>query len=127
VEVRVIDFEIDDDWDDEDAAPGPSALDPDTKRVRILSEKCATCIFKPGNKMELREGARDQLVEETLAADSYIVCHSTLPYFKHPEAQPAVCRGFWDVHARDSLATRLVLMNNMAQWTEPPGGDSARA
>ena len=31
--------------------------------VRVQAEKCVTCIFKPGNKMDLRKGRLKDMVE----------------------------------------------------------------
>ncbi|VVJ22703.1 Uncharacterised protein [Amycolatopsis camponoti] len=74
---------------------------------RTLEDKCPTCIFRPGNLMHLADGARDDMVRAALARGSWIVCHTTLPDAGIPRGQQAICRGFWDVHARDSFGCRL--------------------
>lgn len=62
---------------------------------------CATCVFRPGNLMELRPGRLRAMVQESLENDSFIPCHKTL------DGEKAVCRGFYDRHARDSLGCRF--------------------
>lgn len=76
---------------------------------RVLSTKCATCIFRPGNRMHLPPGYRDQLVQQALDRDSWIVCHATLPDTGNPVGSQAICRGFWDLHAADSAGCRLAI------------------
>ena len=85
--------------DNVDEEPPPYRLsvgDPALGKTRLLSRECATCIFKPGNRMHLAPGRLKQLVAEARADDhGYIVCHSTLPYAGSP-IPPAICRGFAD-------------------------------
>jgi hypothetical protein len=47
-------------------------------KTRLLSRQCPTCVFKPGNLMKLRTGRLHDLIAQACAAESYIVCHSTL-------------------------------------------------
>lgn len=61
-------------------------------KVHVLSGKCATCIFRPGNKMHLAEGRVESMVAGARRDESSITCHSTL----YGAAPPAVCRGFYD-------------------------------
>ncbi|ROO62991.1 hypothetical protein EDC02_5000 [Micromonospora sp. Llam0] len=83
--------------------PGASVGDPVLGKSRMLSRQCATCIFKPGNPMHLQEGRLRDLLAETLAAGTYVVCHSTLPHYLYPNAQPAICRGFADGYTSQAL------------------------
>lgn len=63
-------------------------------KVHVLAEKCATCIFRPGNLMDLQPGRVKGMVDDCLAEDGgNIPCHSTI---YEEEVQPAICRGFWD-------------------------------
>ena len=71
-------------------------------RLHVLAEKCATCIYRPGNLMHLDEGRREQIEQDNLDSQSALTCHSTLPYGPHPQAEGAVCRGFYDVTRRRS-------------------------
>jgi hypothetical protein len=67
-------------------------------RVHVKREKCPTCIFRPGNVMDLRRGRVAQMVRDAKRNDSCIVCHDTLGTREH-----AVCRGFFELHATSPL------------------------
>lgn len=69
--------------------------------LHVCRERCSTCIFRPGNLMQLRPGRVRSMIDESLAGDGAISCHKTL------DGQQAVCRGFYDLHARDTLICRL--------------------
>ncbi|MFE9690662.1 hypothetical protein [Micromonospora sp. NPDC005806] len=80
-----------------------SVGDPDLGKSRLLSRQCDTCVFAPGNKMHLTPGRLRDLVAEARARESFIICHSTLPHYKHPDAKPAICRGFADRYHTQAL------------------------
>lgn len=66
-------------------------------KVRVHSEKCTTCVFRPGNLMHLSDGVLQGLIDATLTDESQagnIPCHDTL----YLEAG-AICRGWWDGYA----------------------------
>ena len=69
--------------------------------LRVCADLCSTCIFRPGNLMDLRAGRVRAMVDGAKADDSAIVCHATL------DGARAVCRGYWDRHQRDTLLCRL--------------------
>lgn len=85
----------------------PDVFDAELGKVRVLAERCQTCIFWPGNRMHLPGGRLEELVEANVAADALLTCHQTLPYGPHPEVPPAVCAGFWAKHRRRTLLGRL--------------------
>jgi hypothetical protein len=60
-------------------------------RVHVLTARCATCIFRPGNLMHLGLGRVESMVAEALREEAAITCHSTL---YRDDVQPAVCAGF---------------------------------
>lgn len=70
----------------------------DQEGVRVMAEKCPTCIFRPGNLMHLQPGRVREMVDEAKGKEGGIVCHATLDDKKH-----AVCRGFFDKHATPLL------------------------
>lgn len=74
---------------------------------RLLAEKCSTCIFRPGNLMDLKSGRVKQMVEDSVAGGGFITCHKTLPYGDHPDAGAAICRGFYDAHGPRSNVLRV--------------------
>lgn len=76
-------------------------------RVYVCREMCATCIFRPGNLMQLQPGRVRSMVDEARSGESTIVCHSTLH-----KSQNAACRGFFDRYPTQPLqiADRLGLV-----------------
>ncbi|MBK3624329.1 hypothetical protein JHN59_05635 [Streptomyces sp. MBT49] len=79
--------------------------DPATWTVRVCTEKCTTCIFRPGNLMDLTPGRLAQMIRDAIANEGHIVCHSTLG-----TDASAICAGY-AAHPRGraaSLALRLV-------------------
>jgi hypothetical protein len=75
-------------------------------KVYVCAKECATCIFRPGNLMQLRAGRVRQMVDDAKADESTIVCHKTLT------GDNAVCRGFYDRYPTQPLqiAERLGLV-----------------
>lgn len=82
-------------------------------KVHVCSRECDTCIFRPGNLMQLRSGRVREMVNGALDNDSAIICHSTL------HGPNAVCRGFYDRYAAGSLPLRLAEPFGMLVWQEP--------
>jgi hypothetical protein len=69
--------------------------------LRVCSEMCDTCIFRPGNLMELKPGRVRGMVAESIRNDSFIPCHKTL------DGDRAVCRGFYDAYGDRTLGCRF--------------------
>ena len=91
----------------DDREHAPSVGDPVLGKTRLLSERCATCILRPaGERIALTNDRVRQFVQDTVAAGSYVVCHSTLPSTAPGGAPPAVCRGFADRY--DTRALRII-------------------
>lgn len=72
-------------------------------KVHVLTEMCPTCVFRPGNLMDLDPGRLAGMVREAVEAQSCIPCHTTLPYHPKGSNRQAVCRGFFDRHATQPL------------------------
>jgi hypothetical protein len=53
--------------------------------------------------MYLEPGRLKDLVEQTLAEQSYVVCHETLPGVAPEGTAPAICRGFADRYSTNAL------------------------
>ncbi|WP_416875866.1 hypothetical protein [Kitasatospora sp. SC0581] len=90
-----------------DDDPAPAVADPATREVRVLARLCDTCIYRPGNLMNLAPGRVRQLAAEALATDGHIVCHSTLPALAPPGTKGAICRGFANAHGNAIYALRI--------------------
>lgn len=89
-------------------------------RPRLLATKCSTCIFHPGNRMQLRSGRVKDMVETALRGGGTITCHKTLSYGGHPGFGEAVCRGFYDAHGGRSNFVRVIeRIGGFAEVAEP--------
>lgn len=64
-------------------------------KIHVMSERCSTCVFRPGNLMQLHEGRFKDLVETNRQRDTAFACHQTLA--SKPLAE-AVCRGYFDAY-----------------------------
>lgn len=69
--------------------------------LRVSASLCSTCIFRPGNLMQLKPRRVRGMVDEALRNDAFIACHKTL------DGERAVCRGFYNLHKTDTLGCRL--------------------
>lgn len=78
-------------------------------KVHVQATMCPTCIFRPGNLMELRSGRVRGMVDEARANETAIICHATL---YRRGIDNAVCRGFFDRYPTQLLqiAQRLDLI-----------------
>lgn len=92
----------------------------DDEGVRVQAELCATCIFRPGNLMQLDEGRVAGMVAEATAdMAGNIPCHETT----YGQArQQAVCRGFWLRHRTPLLqvAERMGVVEYVPSPSAPP-------
>lgn len=77
-----------------------------TGKLRLACRKCDTCVFRPGNLMDLQEGRLENMVDDALRNDSWIKCHKSLDTLDH-ETDNMVCRGFYDVYGGQSFGIRL--------------------
>jgi len=113
------------DYEDDGEQEVISCYDPVTKRPRLLSAQCVTCIGRPGNLMHLCPGRVRGMVSEALQPGSQgIICHATLPYGDHPDFGPALCRWFYDQFGPRNGFIRI--MERLGGFTEvdPPGEEN---
>ena len=112
-------------WDlepDQSDTARQDITDAATGLSRLLAEKCATCIFRPGDLMFLGPSYLATLVREALQKGTYVVCHDTLTYSDHPDFGPAICRGFFDAYAHKSLALKILRSYSRLIEVDPPTG-----
>jgi hypothetical protein len=106
----------------DDSEPAPNwrqdISDPATGLSRLLSERCATCILRPGDPMHLGPERTAAFIRQVLAKRSYVVCHDTLTYGDFPDYGPAICRGFFDAYRTRSAA--LLILQAGRRLTEVP-------
>jgi hypothetical protein len=83
-------------------------------RVHVLSERCPTCVFRPGNLMALDPGRLRELIDDNRSNDSALTCHETLL-----TTDNAICRGFFDLEPKTTplqIAERIGVIT----FVEPP-------
>lgn len=88
-------------------------------KVHVMADKCATCIYRPGNLMNLTPGRVKDLADAAVTAGSAITCHSTLPALTAEEGHEAICRGFYDAHGRNIMAMRLANLAGILVEDDP--------
>jgi hypothetical protein len=86
--------------------PGGAGVVGEDGKVRVLSDRCATCVFRPGARMGLSQDEFDHLISRTLDAEALLTCHSTFPYTNPEFGRPAACAGFWAQHGAETAAGR---------------------
>lgn len=98
---------------DDDEEPTPIGPFRDGQ-LWVLSRKCSTCIFRPGNLMHLRAGRVDGMVQDCLDEDTVIPCHQTL------DGPRSICRGLYDKHRRDITVMRMAAAMKVFAFDDPP-------
>lgn len=86
-------------------------------RFHVLEGKCDTCIFRPGNLMQLRDGRVEEMSAAANENNSVIVCHQTLDSLR------ATCRGYYDVHRENTMALRMAAAFDVVEFSPPPAKD----
>lgn len=61
--------------------------------VRVRAERCTTCVFRPGNLMQLEPGRLKDLIDMN-EQGGWLTCHQTLVYATGRYDTPAVCKGW---------------------------------
>lgn len=65
-------------------------------KVHVCKQMCPTCIFRPGNLMNLNNNRVEGMVRDA-GDDGCIPCHGTL------DGEQAVCHGFYTKHRNQLL------------------------
>jgi hypothetical protein len=100
-------------------------IDPVTHKSRLLAAECSTCVFRPGNLMQLRPGRLGQLIRENTGANAQgLHCYQTT-YGQNPGTGLALCRGFYDRFGH--LANFIRVCERIGGFTEvaPPGKETS--
>lgn len=109
---------------EDDETEHREVADPATGRVRLCADRCATCIFRPGNLMHLEPGRVKGMVEGAIAKQGHVTCHSTLAH--NGKGLPgAVCRG-WEQHPAavpNSLAVQFMWATGMVTLVDTETGE----
>lgn len=79
-------------------------------RIHVRAEMCPTCVFRPGNLMDLMPGRLRGMIDEARRNEGCIPCHKHLN-----TGADAVCRGFFDRYptAPLQIAERLGLIQEV--------------
>jgi len=83
-------------------------------RVHVLSERCTTCVFRPGNLMWLPPGRFKDLVQSNVKEDTAFACHQTL------SDEQAVCRGYFDAYKEKITPLRMAVAFDVIEEQDPP-------
>jgi hypothetical protein len=95
-------------------------LDSDTRQVRVLAQRCETCIFWPDQRAAVDPDRARQVIDRNVAVGALLTCHSTLPYGDHLDFGPAVCAGFWAKHRQQTAAGRMAELFLGVVRIDPP-------
>jgi hypothetical protein len=82
------------------------------RKVWVLTDKCTTCIFRPGNLMHLAAGRVQAMVRTAVENQSVIPCHKTL------DGPRSICRGFWDSYRNEIMPLRLAQAMDIVEYAE---------
>jgi hypothetical protein len=94
----------------------------DDGRVRVLSRRCRTCLFRRDHPFGAERAA--EVIGTNVARGALLTCHSTLPYGPNPDFGPAVCAGFWARHALETAAGRMArFVLGVTRIAPPEDGD----
>lgn len=83
-------------------------------RVHVLARKCDTCIFHPGNRMQLSRGRVKELANAALRNGTAIICHETLS-----TGGQAICRGFYDRYGEQVAVLQIAQRMELIAEVEP--------
>lgn len=97
--------------------PPYRADDDGVERIHVLSERCSTCVFRPGNLMSLQPGRMKDLVESNRELDTAFACHQTI---YRPDVDEAVCRGYFDAFGDEITPLMLGKAMDLIAEDEPP-------
>ncbi|MFJ3882414.1 hypothetical protein ACIPW5_33845 [Streptomyces sp. NPDC090077] len=84
--------------------------DRDSGEIRVLEDRCSSCVLNPAHRaIPLPAGRRRSFIEQARAADDgYVVCHSTFGDGIPPGTRPAMCRGFVDAYGLPPIVQEAV-------------------
>lgn len=96
--------------------------------IHVLAEKCSTCVFHPGNRMNLRPGRLRDMVDSVKANEAPFRCHQTLSFgdskYREHYAGEALCRGSYDLAGDDSYLMRYARGLGIIEEVDPYPDDN---
>ncbi|KWT63904.1 hypothetical protein ADL21_00710 [Streptomyces albus subsp. albus] len=87
----------------------------------MLSERCATCIFRPGIPFQATSPETVRaMVADAVAGEGHVVCYSTLPGWAPAGVEPVICREYVDAYGHRLLALRFGAALGRLREVPPP-------
>jgi len=105
---------------DEAGEQVPEVADPATGTVRVLSRRCASCIYRRAMRDALGPSV-PALIREARDSGGFVICHETLPAWPSDGAHipPAICHGY-AAQFPDTFALRLARAIGRIEPIDPP-------
>lgn len=85
-------------------------------KVHVLSEKCATCIFRPHERPVDGRRVAGMVRDTKDTAGATVVCHKTL--YRDVD-EHAICRGWWDRLANHDPILRIAIAMGVVTEQRP--------
>ncbi|MFD0352923.1 hypothetical protein ACFVHW_04125 [Streptomyces sp. NPDC127110] len=85
-----------------------------TGEIRILKDRCGTCVLNPAaTAIPLGPGRRQEFVNKARAEENgYVVCHNTYGDEVPPGTRKAICRGFVKAYGLPPIMLMVLAMGN---------------
>lgn len=91
--------------------------------VHVMSEKCSTCVFRPGNLMHLPPGRLKELTDYVQETGVPFSCHQTLPYAGREHVEfydgAALCAGAIENYGAESIPVRTAYAMGLVEHVDP--------
>jgi hypothetical protein len=109
-----------DEEEPEAGEPIPQVADPATGTVRVLSRRCASCIYRRAMRATLGASVR-ALIRQARDTGGFVICHESLPVWQgeHPRIPPAICHGY-AAQFPDTFALRVARALGYIELIDPP-------
>lgn len=85
--------------------------------IHVLSEKCATCIFRPDARFVPGSRVAEMVRNTKDNPGATVPCHDAL---WSPDTDDAICRGWWDRLADSDPVLQLAKAMDIVVFDDPP-------
>lgn len=112
-------LDLGDEEPQEAGEPIPEVADPATGTVRVLSRRCASCIYRRATRAALGPSV-PALIREARDTGGFVICHESLPAWQGagPLIPPAICHGYAAAYP-DTFALRLARAIGHIELVDP--------
>lgn len=104
--------------------PIPAVADPATGTVRVLSRRCASCIYRRAMRGVLGPSV-PALLREARRTGGFVICHESLPAWQQGDGAriaPAICHGY-AAQFPDTFALRVARAIGRIEPIDPPDAE----